>query len=196
MSDNRHRVLIVEDDLQVAKTYEHWLSADYRVELAMGGREALDAVHDAIDVILLDRRMPGVSGDEVLERIHERDIDCYVAIVSAVDPGWEILKMGFDAYLTKPIKRQELRDLVQQLLSRSEFAAEIRSLYALQNKAAVLRESKSETELKQSLAYSQLQAAIEERKSSLDAERERLADDHEFISQIRDIEESISETEQ
>ncbi|ADQ68718.1 HalX domain-containing protein [Halogeometricum borinquense DSM 11551] len=104
--------------------------------------------------------------------------------------------MGFDAYLTKPIKRQELRDLVQQLLSRSEFAAEIRSLYALQNKAAVLRESKSEAELKQSLAYSQLQAAIEERKSSLDAERERLADDHEFISQIRDIEESISETEQ
>lgn len=69
-------VLVVDDESHVAEMYRDWLSLDgYSVEVAEGGPEALDAVTEDTDVVLLDRRMPVMSGDEVLAVLRSDDLD-------------------------------------------------------------------------------------------------------------------------
>jgi CheY-like chemotaxis protein len=62
-------VLIVDDESEVADVYALRLREEYETRTAYGGEEALDTIDSDMDVVLLDRRMPDLSGDEVLERI-------------------------------------------------------------------------------------------------------------------------------
>lgn len=70
------RVLIVDDDQDLADTYAVWLSDHCDVETAHSGVQARKMLDSDYDVVLLDRRMPGVPGDEVLEDIRQRGLDC------------------------------------------------------------------------------------------------------------------------
>ncbi len=69
-------VLVVEDEKLVAEMYHEWLSnAGHSVRVARSGRDALDEVDGDVDVVLLDRRMPYVTGDEALSVLRSDDID-------------------------------------------------------------------------------------------------------------------------
>lgn len=69
------RVLVVDDESMVAKMYEDWLDdAGFDVDVAYSGEEALAKLDGSFDVVLLDRRMPLLSGDEVLEVIRSEDV--------------------------------------------------------------------------------------------------------------------------
>jgi DNA-binding response OmpR family regulator len=145
MSDaDRPVVLIVEDEPDVAETYRLWLDADYVVRMAHSGDEGLDELDESVDVVLLDRMMPGLSGDEVLERIRDRELDCRVAMVTAVEPDFDILEMGFDAYLCKPIKSDQLHETVENLIGRSEYDDLLQEYYSLVEKQATLEAAKSD----------------------------------------------------
>ena len=98
---DRPVVLIVEDEPDVAETYKLWLRNDYEVRMAHDGDEGLELLDDSVDVVLLDRMMPGLSGDEVLERIRERDLGCRVSMVTAVEPDFDILEMGYYSLVEK-----------------------------------------------------------------------------------------------
>lgn len=137
-------VLVVEDDSELASLYETWLADEYRVRTAIGGHAAIDELDEAVDVALLDRRMPEVSGDEVLEVIRERGLDVRVAMVTAVEPDADIIDMPFDDYLVKPVSRGDLLGTVETLLLRSEYDERVRDLFSLASKKAVL-ESESES---------------------------------------------------
>jgi len=182
-----HVVLIVEDEPDVAETYNLWLSDDYDVRIAEDGDEGLQKLDDAVDVVLLDRMMPGLSGDEVLERIRERELGCRVAMVTAVEPDFDILEMGFDAYLSKPIRSQELHDTVEKLLERSEYDALLQEYYALVEKQATLETAKSGAELAESEEYSKLKARIDELRGELDQTMGGIEDDADFITAIKQI---------
>jgi DNA-binding response OmpR family regulator len=107
-------VLLVDDEQSVLETYELYLETEgYDVVTATNGGEALVELDEAVDVVLLDRRMPGMSGDEVLGHVRDWGLDCRVAMITAVDPDSDIVGMGFDDYLTKPISKDKL---VEQLL--------------------------------------------------------------------------------
>ena len=110
------RVLMVDDEKKVADAYALRLEAVADVAVAYGGEEALNAVDDgdAPDVVLLDRHMPGLSGDEVLDRLRERGLRSRVIMVTAIDPGLDVLDMPFDDYLSKPVDRDDLRAAVDQ----------------------------------------------------------------------------------
>ncbi len=110
------RVLMVDDEKKVADAYALRLEGVADVTVAYGGAEALEIVDDppAPDVVLLDRHMPGLSGDEVLDRIRERDVATRVIMVTAIDPGLDIVEMPFDDYLSKPVEREDLRAAVDQ----------------------------------------------------------------------------------
>lgn len=110
-------ILVVDDEKTVADTYAHRLQHEYRMETAYGGKAALDILAETdIDVVLLDRRMPDMTGDDVLREIRERGYDCQVVMITAVDPGFETLDMPFDDYLCKPIKQELLLGAVEQQL--------------------------------------------------------------------------------
>jgi two-component system response regulator AdeR len=180
-------VLIVEDERDVAETYELWLEGDYDVRTARSGDEGLARLDDAVDVVLLDRRMPGLSGDELLERIRERGLDCRVAMVTAVEPDFDILEMGFDTYLSKPVRQEQLRETVEALLTRSEYDSLLRRYYALVETRATLEATKGEKALAESAEYRRLSAEVEDLRGRLSETIGDTADDEEFIATIRRV---------
>lgn len=181
-------VLIVEDDAGVADVFRRWLSPEYTVQIASSGTEALERIdRDTIDVVLLDRVMPGLSGDDILERIRSRDGEIMVAVVSAVEPDFDVLSMGFDDYVTKPSSKKELRSTVDDLLERRRHTDQRREYHSLLAKKAALEEQKSAEVLRESEEYTTLIDRIDTLSETLDAVDRDLLDDVEFVSAIKQI---------
>jgi CheY-like chemotaxis protein len=107
---------MVDDEKTVADAYALRLEDVAEVTVAYSGEAALDTVGDGRvpDVVLLDRHMPGMSGDEVLERIRERELETRVIMVTAIDPDLDVLDMPFDDYLSKPVDRTDVIAAVDQ----------------------------------------------------------------------------------
>lgn len=184
--DDQPAILVVEDERALVELYVRWLESDYRVLTAGGGEEALEQFDEEVDVVLLDRLMPGMSGDEVLGELRKQVSDCKVAMVTAVEPDFDVITMGFDDYLTKPVEREELLETIQRLLSRSQFDDIEQELYALSSKQAALRSSKPKEELEGNEEFRELQSRIEELRSELNATLPGMNDD-EFVAMVRDI---------
>jgi len=180
-------VLIVEDEPDVAETYRLWLEDRYEVRVARNGDEGLEQLDESVAVVLLDRMMPGLSGDEMLERIREEGLDCRVAMVTAVEPDFDILEMGFDAYLSKPVKSDQLGATVENLLERSEYDSLLQEYYALIEKEATLQSTKTAVELEDSTEYRGLTSRIEELREQLSETLGGIEDDEDFIATIREL---------
>jgi len=179
-------VLVVDDEPDVADAYAAQLESEYIVSTAYGGEEALDRLDASIDVVLLDRRMPDVSGDEVLEKIRDRGLDCRVAMVTAVDPDFDIIEMPFDEYVIKPVSREELFETIERLLTCSEYENQLQEYYALTAKHATLASNKPETALTSSEQFQQLEARMDELRDSLDRALASF-DDEDFEAVFRDL---------
>lgn len=167
-------VLVVDDEPKAADVYALWLSGSYRVLTAESADEALDELDDDVDVVLLDRRMPGRSGDDVLRTIRKRGFDCRVAMVTAVDPDFDIVDMGFDTYLTKPVDKDELVETVERLLTLAERDRKSQELFTLARKRAVLEVEKSDRELAVSEEYAALTERLGSVKDDLDRSVNRM----------------------
>jgi len=158
-------VVVVEDEDQLADLYTLWLSEDYDVRTARTGQEALDAIDTSTDVVLLDRRLPDISGDEVLGRIREAGIDCRVAMVTAVDPSSDLLKLDIDEYVQKPVTETELLDVVEELVTRSDLEASLQDYLALASKKETLEAEHSARTLQSSRRYEALTDELTSRRS-------------------------------
>ena len=181
MNDDRPLVLVVEDEADLADLYATWLKADYRVRTAYGGEEALEKLDDEISVMLLDRRMPGLSGDEVLDAAREQGIDCPVSMVTAVEPDFDIIDMGFDTYLVKPVTRDTLIETVEDLLSRNSYDEGVQELYSLASKKALLESEKGRSSLENNEEYQELSERLAELREELDETVSSLDDHDEFV---------------
>ncbi|WP_267163582.1 response regulator [Halovenus salina] len=112
---DRPIALIVDDEKEVADAYALRLRGLCEVETAYDGETAISMVEEeTIDIVLLDRHMPGMSGDDVLDELDERGFDGKIIMVTAIDPGFDVLDMPFDDYLCKPIDREDVRAAVRQ----------------------------------------------------------------------------------
>jgi len=182
-------VLVVDDEEDLADLFTSWLSREYAVDTAYSGRDALERLDDSVDVVLLDRRMPDLSGDAVLAEVRERGLDCRVAMVTAVDPDFDIVEMGFDDYLTKPVSSDELHELVERLLARKHHDSAVQRYFQLVTKRAAL-DAQHGTDASSDPKYEALEAEIE----SLEAEVEDLTaefDDEDFAAQLHRIGEDV-----
>ncbi|ERH10672.1 MAG: response regulator receiver protein [halophilic archaeon J07HX64] len=105
--------LVVDDEKEVADAYALRLRGICDVETVYNGPSALEVLSEkTVDLMLLDRHMPGMSGDEVLEELNNRDYDGRVVMVTAIDPGFDVLDMPFDDYLCKPVDREDIREVI------------------------------------------------------------------------------------
>ncbi|MFB6298173.1 MAG: response regulator transcription factor [Salinirussus sp.] len=190
-SDDRATVLIVDDEPDVVSAYRHWLDDEYEVLVAHGGEEGLEEFHSGVDVILLDRMMPDLSGDEMLERVRAADHDCQVVMVTAVDPDLDIVEMGFDAYLTKPIGRDQLFETVENLLDRATYDDLLQQYYALVEKQATLEATTPRSDLEDRQEYQQLQAEIERVREELSDTLDGFVDDETFVATLRKIDSDL-----
>lgn len=120
-----------------------------------------------VDVVLLDRRLPGESGDEVLGRIRERGFDCQVAMVIGVEPDFDILKLDVEAYLTKPVNGADLRSTISNLVNRRDLEEDLQTYLTLAAKKVALEGSKSATELRDHTEYGVLDEQLVARRKRL-----------------------------
>jgi len=185
-------ILIVDDDKDLADTYSVWLSGQFDVETAYGGVQARKQIHDGLDLVLLDRRMPGIPGDRVLADIREQGIDCQVAMLTAVEPDTDIIELPFDEYLVKPVTQSELRETVDELLLRQGFDADAQEYFAMESKAEAL-EARDEENLRNPEAVEDLEADTEQARESerIRDMRERLRRLQRISSVIRDIDKQL-----
>jgi two-component system response regulator AdeR len=108
-------VLVVEDDPGCREMNRDRIEGTYAVQTAGSGNEALDALEETIEVVLLDRRLPDMSGEEVLTAIQDTT-ECSVIMYSGADPEPDGPSSAADAYLVKPVTKEELLDTIRNLL--------------------------------------------------------------------------------
>lgn len=116
-------VLLADDDEELRQVYAIWLDGldGVAVRTADDGAAALEAFDEAVDLAVLDRRMPGATGDEVAREIRESDTDCTIVIASAFEPDGNLPAEDYDRYLSKPISQDDLTAQVDAV--RSEVPA-------------------------------------------------------------------------
>jgi DNA-binding response OmpR family regulator len=174
------RVLVVDDEREVADAYALRLRGFCAVETAYGGEEALSVVDDSpVDVVLLDRHMPGMSGDEVLATLEADGYYGRVVMVTAVDPDFDVLEMPFDDYLCKPVDREDVRAAVDQ--QRRILAYEtLGEYFGAESKRAVLAAETSPDRRERHEGY----ADLAERARCLERRARRLLEDDAVLDQF------------
>jgi EAL domain-containing protein (putative c-di-GMP-specific phosphodiesterase class I) len=114
VSVSRPRVLVVDDDETLARSYARLLSAEgYEVETRLDGVAAVDAVGaQSFDVVLSDIDMPRLTGLGLLESIRAHDLDVAVVLITgtpSMETALRAIEHGALRYLAKPVDTQELR---------------------------------------------------------------------------------------
>jgi DNA-binding NtrC family response regulator len=112
MSGDPIRVLVVDDEAYTRELFSSLLEGDeYEVVPASGGAEALEMFRSSrFDIVLLDLKMPGMNGMEVLERMRKIDADVSVLMMTGhgtIDSAVEAMKLGAEDYFTKPFENIE-----------------------------------------------------------------------------------------
>jgi DNA-binding response OmpR family regulator len=161
-------VLVVDDESEVADVYALRLRNNYRTETAYGGAQALERLDDDIDVVLLDRRMPDVGGDEVLEEIRDRNISTRVIMITAVDPDFDIIDMPFDDYLCKPVEKADLVAAIDQQLAARRYDDRLTEYLEVTSKLALLEGEKTAQTLEANEGVESLERRAEELKGEMD----------------------------
>ena len=132
-------VLVVDDEPDMASLIANWLSPDYEVLTAGDGEAALELLSEAVDVVLLDRRMPRMDGDTFLRTMKSDGHDARVVMMTAVDPGPDIVDLPFDDYVTKPVTRDMVFEMVDRMLHLSRAGQAVREYHSLERRRDVLR---------------------------------------------------------
>ncbi len=126
-SSTPQKILVVEDEPDIAALVAYQLTRNgFRVETALDGLEALKIVERGIpDLIILDRMLPGISGDEVLSSLKNEPETSEIPVLvltAKKEQKQKIigLELGADDYLTKPFSPQELVLRVRAILRRTQ----------------------------------------------------------------------------
>ena len=119
------KILIVDDEAETRKRiHDHLIN---RIECiiieASNGYEALEIFQkDQIDLMLLDMRMPGISGTDVIKKAREKSKDVPIIVIS----GWEgaavsqhVEQCGADEYIPKPFSLKVVRAKVEERLKKA-----------------------------------------------------------------------------
>jgi CheY-like chemotaxis protein len=167
-------VVVVDDEADVADMFATQLEEGNDVTAVHGGAAALDEIDHTTDVVLLDRRMPEMTGDEVLDHIREREYGCRVVMVTAVEPDLDVVDLRFEDYLTKPVRGDELRRVVNEQVIYARYERAIREYTRVRSKIELLLSGTSEVELVEQEEFRELCL----RAHSIKAEIEHLFADH------------------
>jgi two-component system, NtrC family, response regulator len=125
----RPTILVVDDDHGLRESFRLILEDEFEVLDVPDGQQALDIVRSCqVDLVLLDIRLPGMDGLEVLERIKGMDEQLDVILVTAVKTvrtAVSAMKLGALDYLTKPFDEDEVLALIRRALEKRALEREV-----------------------------------------------------------------------
>lgn len=120
------KLVVIDDELEFAKVLDDFFRArGYEVSVALRGTSGLQLVEQQQpDVVVMDLKMPGMDGDEVLKRIRDKHLKTKVIIVTAYDDGTtrdRLLTLGAFAHFEKPLQSiLVLDEAIKQALEASD----------------------------------------------------------------------------
>jgi heterodisulfide reductase subunit A len=122
------RILVVDDELIVRDSLKEWLEVEgFEVDMAASGQDALDKLsRQTYQLMLLDLKMPGMDGVQVLQKALEESQDLAVVMMTAyatVETAVEAMKIGAQDYLVKPFNPENLIPRVERLYQETAAAA-------------------------------------------------------------------------
>ena len=138
-------ILLIDDDDSLRRVMEFSLTeAGHRVQTAASGEDGLRLfAKGSFDAVVTDITMPGMSGMEVLAKVHERDAGLPVIMITAygtIENAVQAMKQGAFDYITKPFDRDELRLTLDKALrmrrlekENMELRAEVTDRYRFEN---------------------------------------------------------------
>ena len=123
------KILIVDDENIMRESLAGWLERDgHGVQTARSGEEALEKCRaNRFDILLVDIKMEGMSGLEVLRRVKESDADVAIVMITAygsIATAIEAMKNGAFDYMLKPFDPNELGVLIDKIIRHQQQARE------------------------------------------------------------------------
>jgi formate/nitrite transporter len=122
------RILIIDDEEIVGESLRKTFAGEgYEIDTARSGQEGLQkAKRESFDLIMVDLKMPDISGLDVIKKIKEEQPDTMMVMItgySTVDSATEALKTGAFDYIAKPFTPEEISSVVQKALEAKETLA-------------------------------------------------------------------------
>ena len=119
------KILIVDDELILRESLAGWLLRDgHTVDTASSGEEALEKLKEArFDIMLVDIKMEGISGLDVLQHVKENDPDVAIVMITAygsIPTAIEAMKNGAYDYMLKPFDPNELGVLIDKIIKHQD----------------------------------------------------------------------------
>ena len=127
------KILIVDDELIMRESLAGWLERDgYAVQTAPSGEDALEKLKETrFDILLVDIKMEGISGLDVLRHVKESDPDVAIVMITAygsIPTAIEAMKNGAYDYMLKPFDPNELGVLIEKIIRYQDQAREMQFL--------------------------------------------------------------------
>ena len=125
MNANKKKILVIDDDKSVLRTFSLILKKDdYEVDIAETGKEALaKAEVGKYDAALIDVRLPDMDGTDLLPKIQKilpNAVKIVITGFPSLETGIKSLDVGADAYLVKPVKPEDLLILIKEKIKSKE----------------------------------------------------------------------------
>jgi len=124
----KHRILIVEDDEIFLRPLQRTLEvAGYEVLVVPSGEDAIDLLkNDDVDLVLTDKRLPGIDGVEIVRRIKADHSNLAVVVMTAygtIGSAVEAMRLGAEDYLVKPFDAAEVLMVLRRAIEFHELKA-------------------------------------------------------------------------
>jgi CheY-like chemotaxis protein len=161
-------VLVVDDDEGCRTLYREWLAGDHEVREAASGEEGLEALDASVDVVLLDREMPGISGIDVAGRIAAAAHDPHVAMISSAPFDVDLAETPIHRYVRKPVDEDDVRGLLAEYRTRRDYETAFEEFFSLTSKVAALEADNSREELDGEERYERLRWRAAEKRVEVD----------------------------
>ena len=145
------KILVIDDETGIREGTKRALTAQgYEVDTAENGEQGLELIkNNCYDLILLDVMMPGITGIELIEKIHQIDPETVCIIITGyatVEMAVRAIKEGAYDFLTKPFTVDDLLIVVNQGLERRRLSLEAKRLQDIEQQAKKLAEEKARLE--------------------------------------------------
>jgi putative two-component system response regulator len=167
MVERQTRILVVDDDDALRNALVRFLSNQgFSVSAASTGQDALDLIGgETFEIMLLDIRMPGMSGIDVVPEALHQDPDLAILMLSALSDATSAaicMQRGAIDYLTKPIELNDLSKAIARALRRRDTLLQSREISAWLKEEVQRRtqEIERERQKQQQLTVSTLEALV------------------------------------
>jgi len=128
-----HSILIIDDEIIIRKLFTRLLTREkYKVLTAVDGKKGIEIVKkEKLDLVILDLKMPGIDGIEVLKRIKEINKNIRVIIITAfgtIKSASDALNLGADDFISKPFDIAKIRMTIKNVLKMKKLVSEVEEL--------------------------------------------------------------------